>query len=196
MRFPSLTAGYIVKWVDGMKRQYDLTMDFIGIWNEKGWGAEWVVYTKTLRRALDAAGYANVRIVVSDSGWEPAGDVRQDQQLAYAVHAIGAHYPGTFTTQDALLTEKALWASEDWSTFNDDIGAGCWARLLNWNYVNGLMTSTISWNTLAAYYDELPYARCGLMTANSPWRYTYMHAGRASLCVKTDVLLPILYVCT
>ena len=42
---------------------------------------------------------------------------------------------------NALLTEKKLWSSEDYSTFNDEVGAGCWARILNQNYVNGNMTA-------------------------------------------------------
>lgn len=52
-----------------------------------------------------------------------------------------AHYPGTKTVQSAILTGKKLWSSEDYSTFNNDVGAGCWARILNQNYVNGNMTS-------------------------------------------------------
>lgn len=42
-----------------------------------------------------------------------------------------AHYPGTYSDADAMATHKPLWASEDYSTFNDDVGAGCWARVLN-----------------------------------------------------------------
>lgn len=54
---------------------------------------------------------------------------------------IRAHYPGTKTVTEALETQKKLWASEDYSTFNDDVGGGCWARILNQNYVNGRMTA-------------------------------------------------------
>ena len=39
------------------------------------------------------------------------------------------HYPGTITTPDAIRTGKPLWASEDYSTFNDIVGGGCWARV-------------------------------------------------------------------
>ena len=40
-----------------------------------------------------------------------------------------SHYTGTLSSGDAVKTGKPLWASEDYSTFNDDVGAGCWARV-------------------------------------------------------------------
>lgn len=40
-----------------------------------------------------------------------------------------AHYPGTYSDEAAIATHKQLWASEDYSTYNDDVGAGCWARV-------------------------------------------------------------------
>ena len=44
---------------------------------------------------------------------------------------------------EALKTQKKLWSSEDYSTFNDEVGGGCWARILNQNYVNGMMTAYV-----------------------------------------------------
>lgn len=55
-----------------------------------------------------------------------------------------AHYPGTTTVMEARKTQKKLWSSEDCSTFNDEAGGGCWARILNQNYVNGLMTAYVA----------------------------------------------------
>jgi hypothetical protein len=32
--FPNLTAGYITKWVEGAQSVYNLSIDYVGIWNE------------------------------------------------------------------------------------------------------------------------------------------------------------------
>jgi hypothetical protein len=47
--------------------------------------------------------------------------------ISYTLFSV--HYPGTESTKPAYNTGKQLWASEDFSTFNDNIGAGCWARV-------------------------------------------------------------------
>lgn len=39
------------------------------------------------------------------------------------------HYPGTTTSDEAKHSGKPLWASEDYSTRNDETGAGCMARV-------------------------------------------------------------------
>lgn len=54
---------------------------------------------------------------------------------------FSAHYPGTTTVIEALKSQKKLWSSEDYSTFNNEVGGGCWARILNQNYINGFMTA-------------------------------------------------------
>lgn len=39
------------------------------------------------------------------------------------------HYPGTISPEFAKKQGTQLWSSEDYSTFNDNVGGGCWARV-------------------------------------------------------------------
>lgn len=172
------TATYVTKWVVGARVNYGLEIDYIGIYNEQGWNN---TYIRVLRQKLNEAGCEKTQLVVPDgAAWIFADDLKQDPEIGKELYALAAHYPGTFSTENATTSGKPLWASEDTSTYNNDVGAGCLARIINQNYVNGNMTATINWNLISAYQKGLHWYRAGLMNANTPfgeqpsygsWRY-------------------------
>ena len=71
--------------------------------------------------------------------------------LAASIDAIAAHYPGGASSDSAEKTGLPLWASEEISTFNNRVAAGCLARVINQGFVGGNVTSTIVWNLVSAY---------------------------------------------
>ena len=42
-KYPNITASYITKWILGAKKNYNLTIDFIGIWNEHPYDVNYIV---------------------------------------------------------------------------------------------------------------------------------------------------------
>lgn len=73
-----------------------------------------------------------------------AKDVNSDPAFAKAIWGLGSHYPNMQSGPDAEATGKPLWASEEDSTYNNAVGAACWARVINNNYVRGNMSASVS----------------------------------------------------
>ena len=100
-------AAYIAEWATAARDVYNVTVDYMGLWNEK---AAPDSYVMALRAALDGAGLASTGIVAADQGgWWGSSN----KTVSAAVYALGAHYPGSQSSAGAKASGKPLFASED-----------------------------------------------------------------------------------
>lgn len=149
-KYPNLTASYINKWIAGAKSEYNLDIDYIGIWNERSSDA---TYVKTLRSVLDASGFKNTQIVARDGGSDICDDLAKDKAYADAVSIIGLHYPSDYSNYDnCYKLNKPIWASEESSSYDDLNGAACWGRVITSHWVLSKFTASIMWNLVGSYF--------------------------------------------
>jgi len=177
-------ANYIVKFIQGARKQHGLDIDDVGIWNETDYD---VGYIKLLKKTLLANGLST-NVVAPDlyeNQWKIIDDFNRDPELKKDVYAVAVHYArvkGNFyVTGSALNSGKPLWSSED-QPFDDthsmlqrdwNPGARIWAKFLNTNYIDGKVTKTETWSPVTSYYDNLAAPNSGLMYANTPWSGNY-----------------------
>lgn len=166
-----LPVGYIVDWVRGAKERHNLTIDWLGDWNESP--VPDCGYNARLRAALDKVGLSSTKIIAGDqgNGWSFSENATEMASIG----AVGAHYPGVHggpasASKIALLDrlELPMWASEDGA--DTPFISADWARTVNQNYVVLNITASIAWNLITSYDDDLPYQGRGIMgVANTPW---------------------------
>ena len=178
------TADYVAAWVECGRDTHGLNISVLGLWNE-AWQAAgrpstdpWD-YALALRHRLDSSGLGHVRILAPDGDIGsilPA--IQHNASYRAATSLLGQHYPGAGGT---TATERAagvpLWSSEDYSTYSDATGAGCWARLLvqnaGWGY-----GATIAWYLIGSFARGMHYGSDGLLRAEWPssghWEVTPM----------------------
>lgn len=158
---------YVVSWVTGAASVYNLTIDTLGIWNERPYNA---TYVKSLRAALDAAGFSETAIVCDDGSYACVADMMIDPELAAAVSIVGGHGP---PPADAYTLNKPLWWTEDYHALARYGDAASWAYQINERYLQTNCTTTLAWNALDAFYSGMDYDNSGLMASRWPWSGHY-----------------------
>jgi len=141
------TADYTTKWLLGGKKVQGLDIDYIGLWNERSAPGD---YVKALQQHLDQ--------------FAPNVQIRG-----------GPHYPGTSLTPADCTKYKwneTRWVDEEGSVA-DMRSARCLSRCINRNYLTGCHTATFQWHLISSFYDYLPWKRCGVAVANTPWSGFY-----------------------
>jgi len=165
---------YQVSWLQCIKENFEVEVDYIGIWNEMHWGASWYLFE--LADAIKAAGLKTELVLLDAvSGVDPAflAEFKQDEKLQKVAAAVGLHYPceANKGLLDALKPHPStrFWASEELSTVADWGGAGCWGRMINQNFVRMNATSSIAWSLIWSAYPNLECFGNGLLYAFQPW---------------------------
>jgi len=74
---------------------------------------------------------------------------------------------------------------------NDGRLGRCLARCVSRNYVSFCKTATIQWHLVSAFYDYLPWARCGVAVANTPWSGAYEVTSATWALAHTTQFAPV-----
>jgi galactosylceramidase len=170
---PAMTANYTLQWLLGAKREHNLTIDYIGQWNEHDAPGD---YADALRAAIAASSLRTETTVLNRL----------------------PHYPGTGSAAPKLgctdkvwnSTDGRYWVDEEGST-SDGNSARCLARCVSRNYVTSCFTATFQWHLISSFYDFLTYKRCGVAVANSPWSGSYEITSPTWALAHTSQFAPI-----
>ncbi len=163
--------NYIINYINGAKSNYNLTINYIGIWNETSYNITWI---ENLKAALQAAGLST-KVVAADQGnANIVTDMENYPALLAAVDVVGMHYPAINGSSPLPSTfNKPFYASEDGPWRGDWTGVQYLVQAYNHTYIQAKITKHEIWSPVTSYYDIFDLPGSGLMYANTPWSGCY-----------------------
>jgi hypothetical protein len=174
-------SDYILAWLR-CARSNGLTIDYLGGGNEMGYDKRFYVL---LKKALIDNGFEHIKVVASDNHhppvyWKVATDMKCDPEFNDAIDIIGEHdvchwrtpYYHCDVTEDALVTGKPLWNSEQSTEDYADWGPAL-ARAMNRNYIDAKITANLNWGMVSGIYGTFRCAGTGLILCDKPWSGYY-----------------------
>ena len=169
--FSQDAINYIVNYIQGAKTHHNLTIDYVGILDERAYDIYWIIQ---LKAALRAHGLTTKIVAADESSAQIVQDMLAIPALMDAVDVVGFHYPRL--DGGTIPVNKPIWASEDGQayTWNGNwLGAAYLAQAYNRPYINSKITRHQVWSLVTSYYDMLMFPGSGQMYANTPWSGNY-----------------------
>jgi galactosylceramidase len=196
--FSQDAADYYVSWLKLARDVHGVPLSALGMRNERGVNLD---FAKTLRRTLDADGFADVKIHGFDN-WPDdklafVPQMETDKDLRDAIAILSAHNspPGSVTPPDVLAAAarmgKPLWDTEQHVYKPGFDGLISTVQSFNLNHIDSGYTKITDWYGIAGLYEMEPYSGQNEATvrANWPWSghyevneklWAYAHYGQFS----------------
>jgi galactosylceramidase len=173
-------CDYYVKWIQGLKSVYGLSLDAVGCRNEKGVNEG---FAKRFRATLDANGLEKVKIHGFDN-WDKTkfnwvSHMTNDAGLRKAVDILSNHtmaeLPAPEDVQQlAEALNKPIWNTEEHvykKGFDCEISL---VNAFNENFIRSGATKIVNWYLVGSVYPMESYSEDpAAMIANSPWSGYY-----------------------
>ncbi|HEY3905734.1 MAG TPA: hypothetical protein VGM14_17635, partial [Streptosporangiaceae bacterium] len=177
----SADIKYVIEWLN-CAGSHGLKIGYMGGWDEHGYVKSWY---EQLRAALDANGFASVRIIAADSfpgiryiparTWAVAAAAAADQKFKASLSALGAHDTCGGPTNGYVceVTPTArklglpLWESELGALRGSNAPINL-ARSINNGFIEAHMTGFMTWPMMAAMAPGLLNSDRGLIIADQP----------------------------
>eukprot|EP01084_Bolivina_argentea_P175665 304162_1 len=173
-------VNYHIQWLQGIKKQFNVTYNYIGIWNESPYTKDYIIELKNALK--QTKGLENVQIVAVDGNPEPIiNDTYFNKSMLESVDVIGVHSDPWKNNPQYLNILMNEYHKKYWHTESDALdgpypkwqGAVEWVRRQIENYVLGNATATFL--CPIAHSWTLNYGRHmhGGATFTEPWSGFY-----------------------
>ncbi|MGA2712969.1 MAG: discoidin domain-containing protein [Bryobacteraceae bacterium] len=170
--FSQDAINYIVNYIQGAQTYHNLTINYVGILDERPYDPNWIIQ---LKAALLAQGLTTRIVAADQNSGQIINDVSANPALNAAVDVLGFHYPRF--DGGPIPVSQPIWASEDgqaWSWNGNWPGAAYLAQAYIRPYINSKVTRHQVWSLVTSYYDMLMFPGSGQMYANTPWSGNYL----------------------
>ncbi|MGA2220135.1 MAG: hypothetical protein ABSG51_18765 [Terracidiphilus sp.] len=175
-------ADYDLKWLEGLRKDYGLEVNSIGVRNERGMSFD---LARMLRKTLNAKGFEKVKVQGFDN-WPPdklgfVQEMLESPAKRDALDILSAHT--LIDTPPTNAGELRHWADElhkpVWNSEEHVYKTGFDAEIsivqaFNLNFIRCGATLIVNWYDIAGVYPMEPYSETpAAVLARSPWSGSY-----------------------